>query len=42
VARRNGFETAIGLRRAPRYVAVRALGSSGAPLRASQAIRVRY
>jgi hypothetical protein len=40
-ARRDGFETAIELPRAPRYVAVRALDRSGAPLRASRPVAVR-
>ena len=38
---RTGFETAIELARAPRYVAVRALGRSGRPLRDSSTVAVR-
>jgi hypothetical protein len=41
VAPRAAFETAIELGRTPRYVAVRALGRSGAPLRASRPVAVR-
>jgi hypothetical protein len=41
VARRAGFETELRLRRRPRFVAVRALGPGGKPLRASRAVRVR-
>jgi acyl-coenzyme A thioesterase PaaI-like protein len=41
VAPRAAFETAIELRRAPRYVAVRAFDRTGAPLRASQPVAVR-
>jgi hypothetical protein len=41
LARRAGFETELRLRRRPRFVAVRALGPGGKPLRESRAVRVR-
>jgi hypothetical protein len=41
VRRWSGFETELKLRRRPRYVAVRALGPSGAPLRGSRTVRLR-
>jgi hypothetical protein len=40
VARRTGFETTLKLRRRPRFVAVRALGPGGKPLRQSRTKRV--